>query len=119
MGGLPHVEGDQTIHTQLTVTHYKLDERSYELPKNVVGLCAKSAIADDITARYLKTKTLENNPIEGFYHIILVEGELLDEGVNEQRDGFDKIPLENGSSDLFEGVQISFEDIPGHRLKFG
>jgi hypothetical protein len=36
---------------------------------------------------------------------------LLDEGVNEQRDGFDRIPQENGSIDLFDGSQVSFEDI--------
>lgn len=106
-----HVEGDETIRTQLTVTHYKLDEKDYSLPKNIVGLCAKSAIAENITGRYLKTKTLENNAIDGFFHIILVEGEVLDAGVNEQRDGFDKIPSENGSNDLFDGAQVSFEDI--------
>lgn len=106
-----HVEGDQTVHAPLTVTHYKLDERTYPLPKNVVGLCSKSAIAEDITKRYLRSKAVENNAIHGCYHIILVEGELLDDGVNEQRDGFDKIPMENGSSDLFEGSPISFDDI--------
>ncbi|MDQ1902492.1 hypothetical protein RAH32_18890 [Paracoccus sp. WLY502] len=106
-----HVEGDKTIHASLTVTHYKLDERTYPLPKNVVGLCAKSAIAEDITKRYLRAKSIENNAIQGCYHIILIEGALLDEGVNEQRDGFDKIPQENGSADLFDGSLISFEDI--------
>lgn len=106
-----HLEDDQTIHSPLTVTHYKLDERKYPLPKNVVGLCAKSAIAEDITKRYLRSKSIENRAIQGFYHIILIEGPLLDEGVNEQRDGFDKIPQENGNVDLFDGSPISFEDI--------
>lgn len=106
-----HVEQDKTISTTLTVTHYKLDEKVYPLPNNVVGLCAKSAIAEHITGRYLRTKTLENNAIDGFFHIILVEGDILDEGVNEQRDGFDKIPEENGTGDLFDGIQITFEDI--------
>lgn len=106
-----HVEGDQTIHAQLTITHYKLDESKYPLPKNVVGLCAKSAIVEDITKRYLRSKSIENNAIQGCYHIILVEGSLFDEGVNEQRDGFDKIPQENGNIDLFDGSQVSFEDI--------
>lgn len=105
-----HVEGDNKTSTRLTVTHYKLDARSYGLPKNIVGLCANSAIAENITGRYLKTKTFVNNPIEGFFHIILVEGGILDKGVNEQRDGFDKIP-EEGSSDLFGGMQVTFEDI--------
>lgn len=106
-----HVDGDQTIHAPLTVTHYKLDQSKYPLPKNVVGLCAKSAIVEDITKRYLRSKSIENNAIQDCYHIILVEGELFDEGVNEQRDGFDKIPQENGNIDLFDGSQVSFEDI--------
>lgn len=106
-----HVEDDDTIFAQLTVTHYKLDEINYNLPRNIVGLCAKSAMVENITGRYLKTKTLENNPIEGFFHIVLVEGEILDEGVNEQRDGFDKIPEENGSGDLIDDMKITFKDI--------
>lgn len=106
-----HHEGDDKITAQLTVTHYKLDEKSYSLPRNIVGLCAKSAIAENVTNRYLKTKTIENNAIDGFFHIVLVESEILDDGVNEQRDGFDKIPIENGAVDLFEGIQITFEDI--------
>ncbi|RDD69754.1 hypothetical protein DVR11_19930 [Paracoccus versutus] len=68
-------------------------------------------MVEDISSNYLRTKTLENNAIDGFFHIILIEGDILDESVNEQRDGFDKIPKENGTSDLFDGLQISFEDI--------
>ena len=106
-----NLEDDQAIPSPLTVTHYELDETDYPLPKNVVGLCAKSAIAEDITKRYLRSKSIENRAIQGSYHIILIEGPLLDEGVNEQRDGFDKIPQENGNVDLFDGSSISFEDI--------
>jgi len=106
-----HVEGDETISATLTLTHYKLLATDYRLTQNVVGLCAKSAISENITARYLKTKALENNAIDGFFHIILIEGKILDEGVNEQRDGFDKIPRETGDSDLLTGMQITFEDI--------
>lgn len=106
-----HVEGDDEIKADLTVTHYKLDAKSYDLPRNIVGLCAKSAIAQDITNRYLKSKKLVNNAIEGFFHIVLVEGQMLDEGVNEQRDGFEKIPEETADDDLFGEIQITFEDI--------
>lgn len=106
-----HIEDNETITTNLTVTHYKLDEKEYNLPKNVVGLCAKSAIVKNIVKHYLATDTLQNNSIDGHYHIILVEGSILDEGVNEQRDDFDKIPKKNGPNDLFSGIQISFEDI--------
>ena len=106
-----HIEGDKKITADFNVTHYKLDSNDYNLPQNVVGLCAKFAIAENIASRYLKTKTLENNPINGYFNIILVEGKLFDEGVSEQRDGFDKIPAENDSSDMFAGLQITFEDI--------
>jgi len=106
-----HSDGETKITDHLKVTHYKLDINSYDLPRNIVGLCAKSAIAENITSRYLRTKTIENNPIDGFFHIILVEGKILDDGVNEQRDGFDKIPNDNGTADLFDGTQITFEDI--------
>ncbi|WP_208764489.1 MULTISPECIES: hypothetical protein [Leisingera] len=106
-----HVEGEDTVSADFTITHYKLDETQYPLPRNIIGLCAKASIAELITGRYLKTKTLENNAIEGYYHIVLVEGALLDDGVNEQRDGFDKIPVDDGSGDLFGGMQVTFEDI--------
>ncbi|UWQ17073.1 hypothetical protein [Jannaschia sp. M317] len=106
-----HVEDDTRISANLTVTHYKLEASAYDLPQNIVGLCAKSAIAENIVKRYLATDTLRNNAIDGFYHIVLVEGPILDEGVNEQRDGFDKIPEKNGGGDLFVGPQITFEDI--------
>lgn len=106
-----HVEGEDKVSADFTITHYKLDEVEYPLPRNIIGLCAKASIAELITGRYLRTKTLENNAIDGHYHIVLVEGALLDEGVNEQRDGFDKIPLDDGSDDLFGGMQVTFEDI--------
>lgn len=106
-----HVEGELEVSADLLVTHYKLPAGQYALPANIVGLCAKSAIAENITTRYLKTKTLVNNPIDGNFHIVLVEGSLFDQGVNEQRDGFDKIPDSDGSADLFEGIQVTFEDI--------
>ncbi len=106
-----HVEGEDKVSADFTLTHYKLDEAQYPLPRNIIGLCAKASIAELITGRYLKTKTLENNAIDGHYHIVLIEGALLDDGVNEQRDGFDKIPLDDGSGDLFGGMQVTFEDI--------
>ncbi|WP_436399417.1 hypothetical protein [Roseobacter sp. S98] len=106
-----HAEEEETISADLTVTHYKLDKKDYPLPTNIIGLCAKSSIVNVITKKYLKNKSVANNDIRGFYHIVLVEGALLDEGVNEQRDGFDKIPESGGSGDLLEGSKITFEDI--------
>ena len=106
-----HVGGDAKITADLAVTHYKLDANLYNLPGNIVGLCANSAIAQNITNRYLRSKRLVNNAIEGFYQIILIEGPVFDEGVNEQRDGFDKIPEEDGDGDLLNELQVTFEDI--------
>ena len=106
-----HVEGDKPVSADFSVTHYKLSAAEYELPMNLIGLCAKAAIAMLITARYLKTKHLQKKPLDGYFHIVLVEGDLLDEGVNEQRDGFDKIPETDGSSNLLDDVQITLEDI--------
>lgn len=95
-----HVEGEESISADFSVTHYKLPAEQYELPMNIIGLCAKASIVELVTSRYLKTKTLQNNPIDKHFHIVLVEGDLLDDGVNEQRDGFDKIPESEGSGDL-------------------
>ncbi len=106
-----HVEGEERLSATFSVTHYRLDESDYRLPRNIVGLCAKASIAELITSRYLRTPSLENNAIDGHFHIVLVEGSLFDEGVNEQRDGFDKIPESDGTADLLSGMQITFDDI--------
>lgn len=106
-----HVEVDETVSAEFSVTHYKLSAKDYDLPMNIIGLCAKAAIVELISQRYLKTKALQNNPIEGYFHIVLIEGDLLDEAVNEQRDGFDKIPEADGSGDLLGGIQVTFDDI--------
>lgn len=76
------------------ISHYKLDATQFGLRRNAISLCAKSSPVEDITARYLPTKTEQNQPIGGHHHIVLIEGELLDRCVNEQRDGFEGIPEE-------------------------
>ena len=93
-----------------SVSQYKLAKTEFNLPRNLVALCAKSSVVKPITKKYLKTKTLENNDLGGFYHVILVEGEYLDERVNELRDDFD-IPKNSQSRDLFLKNLISFENI--------
>ncbi len=95
---------------KFTITHYKLNKSKYRLPRNAVALCAKSSPVKAITKRYLKTGSLENNDVNGFYHIILVESSYLDRRVNEHRDNFD-IPTNSGENDLFIENLISFEDI--------
>ena len=94
----------------LKISHYKLNSENYDLPNNVIALCAKSSPVKFITSRYLRPKAVENNPVGGFYHVLLIEGETLDNNVNEQRDDFD-IPQDFKNGDLFIQTRISFNDI--------
>lgn len=95
---------------EFQITHYQLDKDVYRLRRNTVALCAKSSIAEYITRRYLKTKTLENNPVNNHYHIILIEGEYLDTNVSEQRDGFN-LPREASTENTFLSRMLSLDEI--------
>jgi len=105
----PNTGDDLGTYQIFTISHYKIDSKQYDLPKNAIALCAKSSPVKDITSRYLKTKTELNNPVGGFNHIILIESEYLDQQVNEQRDGFENIPNEIPNSNLFSDEKISYE----------
>lgn len=94
---------------KVKISHYKLSREEFDLRLNTVALCAKSSIVENITGRYLKNKGLINNAIEGFYHVILVEGDYFDNYVNEQRDAFD-IPIEKDDDGLL-GLRLSFDEI--------
>lgn len=94
-----------------TLTHYKLSDEHFDLPRNAISFCAKSSPAMDITRRYLRTQAEQNGAVRGFHHIVLIEGEVLDRRVNEQRDGFDGIPEEIPASDMFVDETVSFEAI--------
>lgn len=96
---------------QFTLSHYKLDAKTYDLPRNAISFCARSSPVLDITKRYLRTAAEQNRPVEGFHHIVLVEGDVLDKRVNEQRDGFDDIPEEIPVDDLFTDETVSFDGI--------
>ena len=98
-------------HQLFTLSHYQLDATEYDLPRNGIAFCAKSSPVKDITAYYLRTKIEQRNPVGGFHHIVLIEGEYLDGHVNEQRDDFDDIPEEIGSGDLFGGEKLSYAAI--------
>jgi hypothetical protein len=98
-------------HQEFRLSHYKLDATIYDLPRNAISLCAKSSPVKDITGRYLRTRTEQNNPVAGYHHIVLIEGVLLDRRVNEQRDGFDGIPEELPSHDLLMDETVSYEAI--------
>lgn len=94
-----------------TLSHYRLDAQTYDLPRNAISFCARSSPVLDITKRYLKTVAEQNRPVEGFQHIVLIEADLLDRRVNEQRDGFYEIPEELPVYDLFTDGTIAFADI--------
>lgn len=109
---LPHPSNVNGDDISFEITHYQLDKKEYNLVKNTVALCAKSAIFVDITKKYLKSKTLENNEINGQYHIVLIESSYLDVHVNEQRDGYD-LPKSSSDKDqeTFLESKISMEEI--------
>ncbi|KHA65203.1 hypothetical protein [Sphingomonas sp. Ant20] len=104
--------GDPLGSTQsFTLSHYRLDAQTFDLPRNAISFCARSSPVLDITRRYLKTVAEQNRPIEGFHHIVLIEADLLDRRVNEQRDGFHEIPDEMPVYDLFTDATVAFADI--------
>jgi hypothetical protein len=98
-------------HQHFKLSHYKLDATLYGLPKNGIAFCAKSSPVKDITARYLRTRAEQHNPVGGFHHIVLIESDYLDQRVNEQRDDFDNIPDEIPSGDLFSAEKLSYDTI--------
>jgi|APLak6261694702_1056217.scaffolds.fasta_scaffold00090_30 hypothetical protein len=103
---------DSNKKVEFKVSHYKLEKNKFDLTKNTVAMCAKSTIVSDITKKYLKTKTLENNHLGGNYHIILIESDYLDLYVSEQRDGFmlPKTNSEKDQSSFYEEL-LSLDDI--------
>lgn len=74
-----------------------------------VALCANSAIVRQLTRRYIKSSTDRKKPIDGKFELILVESDLLEANVNQQRDGFD-IPAECEESENLEH-EFSLEDV--------
>ncbi|OYZ13999.1 MAG: hypothetical protein B7Y35_09325 [Sphingomonadales bacterium 28-64-96] len=98
-------------YASFTLSHYKLDASVFDLPRNAISFCAKSSPVQDITRRYLRTVTEQNRPLDGFHHIVLIEGELLDRCVNEQRDGFEGIPDEVPTGDMFAEETVSYASI--------
>jgi hypothetical protein len=98
-------------HQTFKISHYRLDAGRYGLPKNAISLCAKASPVKDITSRYLRTRTEQNNPVGGFHHIVLIESDYLDRHVNEQRDDFDNIPAELPTNDMFLSENLSYAAI--------
>lgn len=93
------------------LSHYQLDAAVYDLPKNAIAFCAKFSPVKDITAKYLRTRTEQHNPVGGFHHIVLIESDFLDGHVNEQRDDFDNIPEDIPTGDMFSDAKLSYVSI--------
>lgn len=96
---------------EFRISHYRLDTRNFDLPRNAISFCAKSSPVLDITRRYLRTQAEQNRPVGGYHHIVLIEGDLLDQRVNEQRDGFEGIPAEIPVDELFVDETVSYDGI--------
>lgn len=94
-----------------TLSHYRLDATLFDLPRSAIALCAKAAPVKDITGRYLRTRTEQNNAVDGFHHLVLIESDYLDLHVNEVRDDFDDIPEDSTQSQLFGTATLSYADI--------
>lgn len=106
-------DSDQQIPQRselFTLSHYKLSKEKFKLRRNLIALCAKSSVVKSITHRYLKPRAVENNDINGYYHIVLVESQYLSSRVNAQRDDFE-IPQESGQRNLFIQDSLSYEEI--------
>lgn len=94
---------------KLILTRYSIDQADSPSLEHEVALCANSAIVTSITKQFLKSATDRKRPIDGKIELLLVEGDIFDQKVNVQRDGFD-IPKECGHVKDFEN-EISMEDI--------
>lgn len=94
---------------ELNVTRYSFPAAQFARFTHEVALCANSAVVLDLTRKYLKSSSDRATPIEGKFQLILVESSLLEETVNQQRDGFD-IPAECGDSKTLSS-EYSLEDI--------
>ncbi|MDM5177163.1 hypothetical protein PO883_08135 [Massilia sp. DJPM01] len=94
---------------ELKLTRYSLDQADSPSLEHEVALCANSAIAFSLTRHFLRSAADRRRPIDGKIELLLVEGEILDQKVNVQRDGFD-MPKECGHArDFDEGM--SMQDI--------
>lgn len=76
----------------LKVTRYSFPESEFPHFQHEVALCANSAMVQSITKHYLRHGSDRKRATEGNFELLLVESDLLEEKVNQQRDGFD-IPL--------------------------
>lgn len=101
----------QEIRTGVTlrVTRYSFPESKFPNFQHEVALCANSAVVLPITKRYLRHVSDRKRATEGNFELLLVESDLLEEKVNQQRDGFD-IPLVCTDDDTLT-EEFSLDDV--------
>ena len=93
----------------LKATRYSLPKEGFSDSKHEVALCANSSLVYSITKNYLRRARDIERPIDGNFELILIEGDVLEEKVNEQRDGFN-MPRECSANEELEGG-FSLQDI--------
>lgn len=93
----------------LRVTRYSFAHDIFPNFQHEVALCANSAVVQQITKRYLRNAIDRKRPTAGRFELLLVESELLEEKVNQQRDGFN-IPATCTESDTLK-EEFSLEDV--------
>lgn len=93
----------------LRVTRYSFAQDNFPNFQHEVALCANSAVVQQITKRYLRNAIDRKRPTAGRFELLLVESDLLEEKVNQQRDGFN-IPATCTESDTLK-EEFSLEDI--------
>ena len=95
--------------SKLRVTRYSFPESEFPNFQHEVALCANSAVVLPITKRYLRHVNDRKRATAENFELLLVESDLLEEKVNQQRDGFD-IPLVCTDNDtLLE--EFSLDDV--------
>ena len=101
-----HQHGDPI---SLKVTRYSLPASTFVGFQHEIALCANAAAVQSVTKHFLKNPSSRKTPIGNNFELILIEGEILEESVNQQRDGFN---LPTHCSDTQElSDSYSFDDI--------
>lgn len=93
----------------LKVTRYSFPATEFPNFQHEVALCANSAVVQQISKRYLRHASERKQPTDGKFELLLVESELLEEKVNQQRDGFD-IPATCTDTDTLV-EEFSLDDV--------
>ncbi|RQO61890.1 hypothetical protein DBR47_07155 [Paucibacter sp. KBW04] len=93
----------------LLITRYSFSQAIFPTFQHEVALCANSAVVQQITKRYLRNSIDRKRPTAGRFELLLVESDLFEEKVNQQRDGFN-IPATCTESDTLK-EEFSLEDV--------